>query len=210
MHIDVEYKNTKHKIYPDNVVERIVSHELGHAVYGEIFDGDCRPTSLCFKSDNSALAFCEFENRRKKFTTPFKGISYLGGMFGELVYGGKTNPWGISSDFDLFISENREIYGGMYLGIPLIDEIDSWLYIDDDEKSFRASTINREMRGKFVLDCQDVFERLPNIWKLYCEFCNNINKDEFIRIVEKISKGKATTIGKIRLRGFLKEIINEN
>ena len=186
----------------------IIAHELGHAICAEVQDGYWYPSSLDFERDENALAYCYCDKLDEKKTYvkgPYsraKQVMNLGGIFGELLYAGDWSPWGARSDIDEFVTANHKSKS------KLKDELDKWLFRDDDELSFRAcsSFADESSRREFALDHHDTCRRLPELWNAYLDFCDRISKDAFRENIEDIAKSKETSIGGAELKAIIKDI----
>jgi len=174
----------------------IIAHELGHALSSEFQDGYGDPINIEFEPDGNELAICwcaEHEKKKPNVAGVYsktKSISDLGGIFGELLYTGGWNPWGARVDVDNFLCSNYRSTSN------LKNELDEWMWVDDDSLSMRACTCGDTItsRRSFELDHHDTCERLPAMWLAYVDFCNRIDKTEFRRVVDEILKNKTKTI----------------
>ena len=186
----------------------IIAHELGHAICAEVQDGFWYPSSLEFEKDDNALAYCYCEKRdtHKGIKGPYsrtKQVINLGGIFGELLYGGEWNPWGARTDVDEFVTANK--------ASKLKNELDEWLFQDDDPLSFRAcsSDPSEVWRRNFVLDHHDTSRRLPELWNVYLDFCDRIDKPSFKEVVDRINKEKIKVVDSKMLKRIFGEILYE-
>ncbi len=187
----------------------LISHELGHAVCAEVQDGFWYASGLVLTKDDGALAYCWSEkrdDRKPNINGPYskiKGMMSLGGVFGEILLQGKWSPWGARYDIDEFATANSK--GNNKLMI----ELDRWLWIDDDELSFKACSTHSDERSRraFVLDAHDTVRRLPNLWDAYLDFCDRINKVVFLSNVEDIAKSKKVELDEAELKKIVKEIV---
>ena len=191
------------------VSKNIIAHELGHMLSAVVQDGFWIPTSLKLKGEYNTLAHCacKQETKMKKIRGPYvkiKGIMDLGGIFGELLWSGSWRPWGCRQDVDDFTLGNKN------LNNILVVELDYWLWVDDDELSFRAcSQFDCDSsRRQFMMDHHDTCKRLPELWKVYLDFCDRIDKISFKENVIDISKHKRTTIGNKELKKIIKDIVH--
>jgi len=187
------------------VSEILIAHELGHAIAGILQDNLYWPESITLYGSKGILACCEFDDRPRKITGrfgKFKYMSDLGGLYGELIIEGSWNPWSARSDLDSFNCENTS-------NISKISELDQWLWMDDDDLSFRACTklFPIKERRFFKLDAHETFKRLPFIWDAFCDFCDKINKNEFKTIVKEIRKNEEEVLDQKQIEDYAKRII---
>jgi len=186
----------------------LIAHELGHAVCAEVQDGFWYSSGLVLERDETSLAYAwseKLDTKKEGLKSPYvklKQMMNLGGLFGELLYSGKWNPWGVRADIDEVVSANTSRH-------PLILELDDWLWRDDDENSFRfcsALSTDSERRA-FTLDAHDTARRLPALWDAYLDFCDRIDKHLFCVNVDEIVKSKKTEIEEEELKEIVKEIV---
>lgn len=186
----------------------VIAHELGHAVCAETQDGLWVATSLDFEKDDNAMAYCYCDKLDKP--KPLKGkyvktkqMMNLGGIFGELLVDGNWSPWGARNDVDEFVTANDRSKS------KLKEELDNWLFRDDDELSFRACSSFQDdsSRRSFTLDHHDTFSRLPHLWEAYVDFCSKISKDAFRENVDDLMKDKSQTIEGAELKEIMKDIV---
>lgn len=188
-----------------------VAHELGHAVCAEALDGFWYPSSLSFEKDDNAIAYCycdQLDTKKPHIKGPYsrtKQVMVLGGIFGEILIGGKWSPWSARADLDDLTTANIKSTH------PLIDEVDNWMWRDYDSLSFRACTSldTDRARRSFLLDSHDTARRLPELWKVYLEFCDKIDKIAFEDNVHDISKSGSKSIEGKELSEILMGIIHE-
>lgn len=186
----------------------IIAHELGHAICAEVQDGYWYPSSLDFERDENALAYCYCEKLDEKKTYvkgPYsraKQVMNLGGIFGELLQDGNWSPWGARSDLDEFVTANYKSKS------KLKAELDDWLFVADDELSFRACSSygDQASRRNFLLDHHDTCRRLPELWTAYLDYCDRISKDAFRDNVDDIAKSKVTSIDGKELKAIIRDI----
>ena len=186
----------------------IVAHELGHAICAEVQDGFWYPSGLSFKKEDGTIAACFCDKRKvrkKNVTGPYSrtiGMMNLGGLFGELLWCGEWSPWGARADIDEFITVNSTRNS-------IKNELDEWMWMNDDKLSFRACTkINDgEERRKFRMDCHDTARRLPSLWSAYLDFCDRVDKQEFKNQVNIIVSNNKVEIKTKDLKAIMKEII---
>ena len=174
--------------------EGTIAHELGHAVLAYACDSFYMPSEINLKpEEQNLIAYCNMEmGQRTDVLKPskFKGISDLGGLFGELVHLGVWNPWCSRSDIDGFITSNKKSTHELVLSLDL------WMWTDDSEMSFRASSIIQpfEARYKVFFDHHDTAKVLPQLFFEYLEFCDVIDKSEFRRTVKELTVSKIVSI----------------
>jgi hypothetical protein len=186
----------------------LVAHELGHAVCAEVQDGFWYACGLSFKAEDGQLACCyteKLDRKKPNIKGPYsrvKNMVSLGGIFGELLYHGAWSPWSARADVDEFATENRTTKNKVML------ELDSWMWRDDDDLSYRFCT-NRGIaaRRNVVLDIHDTARRLPFLWDAYLDFCDRIDKEAFLIKVEEVSTGGNIEIESDQLRAIIKEIV---
>lgn len=179
-----------------------IAHEFGHAISGFVQDIDFSPIFIELNPSKGCQASCSFSGGKKKTTGEFskvKHMSDLGGIFGELLYSGYWKPWGVRSDVDDFT----------YKSSKWTEELDSWLWVDDDDLSFRAcSQLDSEsLRRRVIMDSHDTARRLPTLWSMYMDFCDKIDKGEFKLIVNEIYRDKISEIGEDDLLKFSERVI---
>ena len=180
----------------------LIAHELGHAVAGVLQDTLYYPCSIDLARSKGSLGSCTFDDKPRKLPSKYgkyKYMSDLGGIYGELLFGGAWSPWGARSDLDSIATANLKL-----------TEIDKWMWHDSDPLSFRAcsrlETI--KLRRAFVLDAHETFVRLPFIWEAYCSWCEDIDKNEFKNIVNEINSDGIEHIDFDALSVILKRIIH--
>lgn len=186
----------------------IVAHELGHAICAEVQDGFWYPSGLSFKKDDGTLAVCfcdKRKERKKNVKGPYSktsGMMNLGGLFGEMLWGGEWSPWGARADIDEFITMNTTRNA-------IKNELDEWLWVKDDDLSFRACSKidSTEARRKFRLDCHNTARRLPALWDAYLDFCDRIDKESFKFHVNEIVSNNMVEVRTKDLKEIMKEII---
>lgn len=186
----------------------IIAHELGHAICAEVQDGQWFPSGLDFERDENALAYCyceKLDDKKPHIKGPYsraKQVMNLGGIFGELLLTGEWSPWGARSDVDEFVTANQKSKS------KLKEELDRWLFQDDDELSFRACSSygDESSRRGFLLDHHDTFRRLPELWKAYVDFCDRISKDAFRDNIDDLAKGKTKSVDGKELKAIIKDI----
>ncbi len=188
----------------------VIAHELGHAVCGEVQDGFWAATSLTLETDDNNLAYChcyQLDVRKDTVNSRYSKLSEifnLGGIFGELLFEGAWNPWGSRADLDEFVTANSNSRSA------LKEELDDWFFRDTDPRSYHACSRKRTTteRRLFKLDAHDTATRLPELWKVYLDFCNRIDKDEFKRCVAEISVDGENTVPASKLKPMLKRVTN--
>jgi len=114
-------------------------------------------------------------------------LGEIAGMFGELISYGKTYPNGIRGDIDEFLAANRYPRKSRS---ALVNELFDWFYIATDKSSFRSAMklyfdSPRKYYG-YSLSAAEVEKRLPETWKVYQKFLDNIDVDEFEWAVDEI------------------------
>ena len=187
----------------------IIAHELGHALAANTQDRFWYPTSIVLEKDDNALAYCycdQLEEKKSHVTGPytkFKQMMNLGGIFGELICNGHWSPWGGRADIDEFVTANCKSSS------PFVEELDDWLFVDDDDFSFRACSAlkDRSLRRSFLMTHVDTFQRLPELWGAYVDFCDRIRVEAFIEAVDDIAKSKERMINGNKLAAIAKDII---
>ena len=193
----------------------LIAHEFGHAVVANIIDNcyKCSSGIDLKPEDGLARAYCDLIPSRKKVISPRNkskqrfsniiNITDLGGIFGELLYRQRFDPWGSREDLDGFITIN------MRSRSKLISELFAWMWNDDDELSF-PSLMKREKssyKKQFIsLDIYDVMKRLPNLWEAYLDFLDKIDRDEFSLVVDEISLCNDDYIDEVDLEGYVNRI----
>ncbi len=186
-----------------------IAHELGHAICAEVQDKIWYPTGLSFKEDDTAAAYCYCDKKKNKKTyvnsphSKSNGMMNLGGLFGELLWHGKWSPWSARADIDEFVSLNEKSKG------KLKQELDDWMWVDDDKLSFRFCTQfgDIESRRSFRMDTHDTARRLPIVWEAYLDFCDRIDKKAFIENVDYIDDNDIEEVESDLLKKIMKEII---
>lgn len=171
-----------------------IAHELGHAVLAYACDSFYVPTEINLKPDEvNLIAYCNMETgHRENILSPskFKGISDLGGPFGELIHLGEWNPWCARADIDGFVTSNKKSTH------ELVTSLDDWMWTRDDEMSFRAVSRVQpfEARYKVFFDHHDTAKVLPQLFLVYLEFCDLIDKNVFRQTVRDLTASKIVSI----------------
>ncbi len=170
------------------VSKSIIAHELGHAISAFAQDSGYIPTLIELKDSKNCLAACYMDEFDMKKPGPYgntKGICDLGGIFGELLFQGWWNPWGARLDLDNFISANSKLV-----------ELDSWMWVNTEAGSFHYinSFPTIKERRAVRVDMHSTFRNTQYIWEAYCDFCDRIDKEEFIKVVDEIHKNKTESI----------------
>jgi len=186
--------------------KQIIAHELGHAISGVVQDNYLLPYEIEFNEVVGTTASCSVEFVSKRgLKGPFstlKNVSDLGGVFGELVFCKKFEPWGCRVDIDNFISSNLKSTRGV------IHEVDMWFNVEEDGYSFYVirSTIPYKNKKRVLYDETEFECRLPNMYEIYEDFLNRIDVKEFRACVNEIYRGKITNIDKDELFGYIERI----
>lgn len=170
------------------ISKAIIAHEIGHAISAFAQDSGYIPTLIELSESKNCLAACYMDDFKMAKPGPYgktKGICDLGGIFGELIYQGWWNPWGARLDLDNFISSN-----------PKLVELDNWLWVDTEEGSFHYlnSYPTTKERRDVKVDSHSTFRNTPYIWEAYCDFCDRIDKEEFLQAVNEVYKNKTESI----------------
>lgn len=171
-----------------------IAHELGHAVLAYACDSFYMPIEINLKpEEQNLIAYCEMQTgNRTDVIAPskFKGISDLGGPFGELIQLGEWNPWCARADIDGFITSNKKS------SHELITSIDDWMWVRDDELSFKAVSRVQpfEARYKVFFDHHDTAKVLPQLFSEYIKFCDLIDKSAFRQTVKDLTVSKIDSI----------------
>ncbi len=170
------------------MVKIIIAHELGHAVSALAQDTGYIPTIIELSESKGALAACYMDEFKMDKPGPFgkyKGICDLGGIFGEILFQGHWNPWGARQDLDNFITAN-----------PKLVELDYWMWLSVEDHSFHKSVAMATIKDRRLVqvDSHETYTYVPFIWEAYCDFCERIDKEEFINVVNELHKNKTVRI----------------
>lgn len=190
----------------------IIAHELGHAVMGGRIDFGWIASEIKLKTDrgDAARAYCNMDetgrvgNNSVKGTTQLINICDLGGMFGELVYGGEWSPWGASYDLEEFVLQNIKSKS------KLINEIFWWLWNAKDDLAYlemirRKPTINGKRTT--IMNWYETMNRLPELWKVYLDFCGRIDINEYKVVVNEIRKSGTEIVSGEELRQYINRVV---
>lgn len=183
-----------------------IAHEMGHAVLAYACDSFYMPTEINLKPDEvNLIAYCDMETgHRENILAPskFKGISDLGGAFGELIHLGEWNPWCSRADIDGFITSNKKSTNELILAL------DDWMWIRTDDTSFHAVSQVKpfEARYKVFYDHHDTAKILPHLFLEYCKFCDLIDKKTFRQTVQDLSASKIISIENEELTALMIKI----
>jgi len=165
----------------------LLAHEFGHAVYGNLFDVENDASSINIEGTSTVQGYCYFtEKRGKAIPTAYsrlKEISYLGGMFGEMLYSGQFSVYGARSDIDEFITTNK------YSQSSLLGELYNWYWLDEDAYSY--SKIVQQVETEFTN--HEIAERLPWLYDAYCRFNQHIDAEKFNSVVHDSFYGRCKT-----------------
>ena len=192
----------------------VVAHELGHAVVAAMLDNEYEPICIEMKPDDGlSLAYCNLHpldvkkgNKSIHSASKLHHITDLGGIFGELLFGGEFEPWGSRSDVDNFLCVNSQSRG------KLVEELFDWMWNDDDALSWWSVTReikDRKKKYQATLDLYDVEHRLPHLWSIYKDFIGKIDRKEFKNVVDEIARSKVDYVGDKELNEYLDRIILE-
>lgn len=193
----------------------LIAHELGHAIAGYLFEPNVRPATIhLVPAGDGSLASCSFYEYEGDFQmgdgrlSRIKNMSYLGGIFGELLIRDRTYLLGIRGDLDEFLCENRYPRKSRS---KIVNELFAWFYTDKDDWSFGG-------RMKLYFDCPRGFsgtymhesrlkKRLPETWKAYQKFLKCIDQDKFIDAVDKINSSGSKYVQTRSIQKYGKQII---
>ena len=184
----------------------IISHELGHAISAIVQDNWVLPHEICLNETRMDTAMMLYHDVPKRGLTgkysTLRGVSDLGGIFGELLNKGKWAPWGCRIDIETFISSCIKTKR------PIWNEMDLWKNVEDDSYSFRKISVlvpfklrKYEYFNELETEC-----RLPNMFDIYKDFKDRIDIDEFNKVVNEIYKEKIINIDKDKLFGYIERI----
>ena len=200
-----------------NPVHNLIAHELGHAIYGYLYEPEQYPTSMSLKGTGGVAGYLEFEEWEglpviDGNVAKIKGNSYLGGLFGELIWQNQTQVMGLRGDIDELLTGLR------YVGKPgsyrrsrskLFAELWAWFYTDRDDWSYGGMMklwYDNSHRGK-IMHASRVKTRLPETWKLYEKFAKNIDHDAFRVTVKDIEARNTPVLYRQSLKMYGRRII---
>lgn len=169
-----------------------IAHELGHVIVSYLYDRETRPTSMILKPGPSSKAWVNFDSWENLPVADYnlsrlKGVSYLGGIFGELLWHQKFNVFGVRGDVEEYLSELRFMgKDGKYRRSrsKIFKELFNWYYVDKDEWSF-GGRMNAWMNSSqptrsLVISEKRVKDRLPELYSIYSKkFAGLIDTKEF-------------------------------
>lgn len=197
----------------------MIAHELGHAIMGYLYEKETHPYSIDLRMDQTSMGRANFEEWSDlpcadDNLSRLHGISYLGGMFGELLWVGYTEVRGLRSDMDEWLTQLS------YLGeegrhrrsrSKLYKELCYWYYGGTDDWSF-AGMMRRWLDSSYSQTGQRLYEgrvkkRLPETWKIYQRFLAHIDPVEFKAVVEEIYQRGYKVVPRKTLEKFGRRII---
>lgn len=187
----------------------IIAHELGHAVLMHM-DNEFKATKISLKEEDGNWASCDCKkikggkgNTVNLEVSKLHGISDLGGIFGELVFCGKWNPWGCRLDLDDFTSNNCTSKS------KIVNEAFEWLWNDSDKLSF-FNFLKKKSRYKKSVSYfteKQTEKRLSNMWSAYQSFASKINPTEFRYIVNEIYEKEKEEIRHNTIQKYIKRVV---
>jgi hypothetical protein len=200
-----------------NSINTTIAHELGHAIYGYLYEPEQYPCTMCLKDENSTIGYIEFEAWQDLAVTDgniarIKGNSYLGGMFGELVWHDQVQVMGLRGDMDELLTELK--YTGKEGNYrrsrgKLFTELWSWFYTSRDALSYGGlmkQWYDNGRAGK-ILTAAQIQKRLPETWKLYEKFLAHIDASEFREVVREINTRNKEVLYRRTLQMYGRRII---
>lgn len=209
------------------VNHNLIAHELGHVIFSYLYDTDSYPMNMVLKSDGSTAACVNFEGYEdlpvaNGHIARIPSGSYLGGMFGELIWNGRVRVMGIRSDMDELLTGFRFIKNGKKYGngeehryrrsrSKLFRELWNWFYVDRDAWSY-GGMMKRWMdspsnRSGTIMTLSRFKKRLPETAKVFDTFVNDIDTEAFCDSVLEIQERGSTLLQSRTLRRHGRAII---
>lgn len=203
----------------------LAAHELGHAIFSYLYDTDETPTSMSLVPDGYTMGCVNFATEpglpvADGSVAKIKSSSYLGGMFGELIYHGRFRTMGVRTDMDEFLTGLRFVKNGSdgtggnryrRSRSKIFRELWAWFYTDKDRLSYggmmkRWADCPRGVDGtQFTLT--QFKKRLPVTAAVFEKFLSHIDATMFNTVVDEIVETKRTNIPARSLRKMARRII---
>ena len=178
-----------------------IAHELGHALYGNLFDTEADATSIDIGGDASLQGWCEFaEKQQAHIPTKYsrlKDLSDLGGIFGELMFSGSFGVYGARSDLDDFVTVNKRSQSS------IIGELYNWFWLEDDDLSYK--TITKYECTQITED--EMINRLPWLYDAYQTFNQYIDEEQFTCEVDELHSTGVTEIDDETIRAIIERVV---
>lgn len=195
----------------------LIAHELGHAIYAYLYEPEARAARMLLKPDGNTAGCVEFDEWEglavvDKNVAKIKGNSYLGGLFGELIWYDRTRVMGLRGDMDELLCELRYVgKEGRYRRSrsKLFAELWGWFYSDKDDWSYGGMMrrwMDDSRTGK-IMHASRVEKRLPETWKLYQKMLKHIDADAFRAAVRELGQSNKKVVQGRTLVKYAKRII---